>query len=82
MNGKDAIKALMKLRKFGSPALAKKLGYSTTSGVTERLRGKEDLRVNTFVKFLEAMDCTLIVKSNLNDRIVITINGKEEKDGE
>jgi hypothetical protein len=76
MKGKDAIKEIMKLRGFGSPALAKKLGYAAPSGVTERLRVRDDVNVNTLVQFLEAMDCTLVVKSNLNDRTEIVIDGK------
>ena len=80
MTGKEAVAKIMKVRGMGSPAMAKKLGYSTTSGVTERLYAKSDIRVDTFVKFLEALDCEVIIKSNLSDKRTWVVNGIAEDD--
>ena len=47
----------MTARGYTQTFLAKeKLGFATPSGVSERYRGKQSMRVDTFVKFLKAMD--------------------------
>ncbi|MDR2044895.1 MAG: hypothetical protein LBQ15_11155 [Clostridium sp.] len=38
------------------------MNYTTPSDVTEKLRRKESIRVDTFVKFLSALDGTLLVR--------------------
>ena len=69
MNAKQIVAEVMKKRGFTNAALAEKLKYPTPSGVSERLRGKQDMRVDTLVKFLEAMDCEVIIRSKLNDKL-------------
>lgn len=81
MLGKEVVEKLMKLRGMSMPVLAKKLGYATTSGVSERLYGKQDMRCDTLAKFLEALDCEIIIKSKLNDKTAWVVNGKSEADG-
>jgi transcriptional regulator with XRE-family HTH domain len=78
MNAKEIVSEIMEKRGFTNSALAKKLGFSTASGVSERLRGKQDMRVDTLVKFLEAMDCEVIVKSKLGDKMTWTIDVSKE----
>ena len=78
MNAIQIVSEVMKKRGFTNAALAKKLGYSTASGVSERLRGKKDMRVDTLVQFLEAMDCEVIIKSKIGDKEQWTVNVKEE----
>lgn len=78
MNAKQIVAEVMKKRGFTNAALADKLNYSTASGVSERLRGKQDLRADTLVKFLEAMDCEVIIKSKLNDKMEWKIDLKQE----
>ncbi len=63
MNIEKIIKEIMLKRGYTQKFLATKLGFSTTSGVSEKLRRKEGMRVNTFVKFVNAMECDVIVKS-------------------
>ena len=41
--------------------LRDRLGYKTVSGVSERLRGKS-IKVDTFVRFLDALGYELIVQ--------------------
>lgn len=79
MTGKEVVEKVMKLRGMSSPVLADKLGYSHPSGVTERLRGSQDMRADTLAKFLEAMDCEIIIRSKLDDRTKWVINGEREK---
>ena len=78
MNAKQIVSEVMKKRGFTNSALAEKLNYPTPSGVSERLRGKQDMRVDTLVKFLEAMDCEVVVKSKLNDKTEWVIDLKQE----
>lgn len=68
MNAKQIVSEIMKKRGFTNSALAEKLGYPTVSGVSERLRGKQDMRVDTLAKFLEAMDCEVVIRSKLSDK--------------
>ena len=79
MNGKQIVANIMKMRGYTNAALASKLEYPTVSGVSERLRGKQDMRVDTLVKFLEAMDCEVVVKSKLSDKTVWVIDGKQDE---
>ena len=62
MTDKEIIKTIMKNHKISSPTLANQLGYKQPSGVTEKLRRKQSMRVDTFSSFLQAMGCTLTVK--------------------
>ena len=70
MNSKQIVAEVMNLRGFSQKMLAEKLGYSTVTGVANRLNGKStrDMNVNTLVQFLSAMDCKLVVKSNTKDK--------------
>ena len=81
MLGKEVVSMAMKLRGMSAPVLAGKLGYATTSGVSQRLYCKQDMRVDTLAKFLKELDCKIIVKSNLSDKTVWVIDGVAE-DGE
>ena len=69
MNAKNTVKEIMKVRGQNYRTLAKKLGYVTqegeglASGVANRLSGAQEMRVDTLVKFLAAMDCELVIKS-------------------
>lgn len=69
MKPEDIIKALMKLRGFSNYSLADKMGYSTASGVSEKLRRKQGMRVDNLVSFAEAMDCEVIIRSKLKDKM-------------
>ena len=76
MNGKKAVVEIMKAKGYTSKLLAEKLGYTTVSGVTERLRGAQDMRVDTLVKFLEQMDCELIIRSRTEDKLVWKVDAE------
>ena len=78
MLGKEVVAKVMKMRGMSGPVLAKKLNYATTSGVSERIYGKHDMRADTLAKFLEALDCELIVKSTVGKKETWVINGQPE----
>lgn len=78
MNGKQTVVEIMKAKGFTYNLLAKKLGYNAASGVSERLRGAQDMRVDTLVKFLEQMDCELVVRSTTKDKMEWIIGQKED----
>jgi transcriptional regulator with XRE-family HTH domain len=75
MKDKEIIKAAMTARGYSQTFLAKeKLGFATPSGVSERLRGKQSMRVDTFVKFLKAMDFEVVVRSKTSSKEEWTVN--------
>ena len=78
MNAKQIVSEIMKKRGFTNAALAEKLNYPTASGVSERLRGKQDMRADTLVKFLEAMDCEVIIRSKLSDKMEFKVEISED----
>ena len=87
MNAKDTVKEIMKVRGHNLRTLATKLGYVSQNGdvlptgVSNRLSGAQEMRVDTLVKFLAALDCELVIKSKTADKQEWTIT-LEEKDGE
>ena len=62
MTEKEIVNEAMKIKGFSQLQLAKALGLKTQSGVSERLRGKS-MRVDTFVKFMNALGFEVIVKN-------------------
>lgn len=62
MTDKEILRELMRINSITSSALAKKSGYKTPSGITEKFRRKGSMHIDTFVKILTALDSTLIVR--------------------
>lgn len=67
MTDKEILRELMKANGVSSPVLAEKLGYKTASGVTEKLRRKESMRLDTFARFLSALGGTIVVRQGDNE---------------
>ena len=74
MNAKNTVREIMKLRGHNNRTLAEKLGYVSQNGdvlptgVANRLSsGAQEMRVDTLVKFLEQLDCKLVIKSRTAD---------------
>ena len=62
----NEVKIIEMIREPSNPkvtidVLRERLGYKTVSGVSERLRGKS-MKVDTFVKFLDALGYEVIVQ--------------------
>ena len=68
MMGMEVVKLLMTERKISNKFLAEKLNYKTPSGVSERLRGSQDMRADTLAAFLAALDCELVIKEKTGDK--------------
>lgn len=66
MNVDKILKEIIAKKGYTQKSLAHKLGYEHTSGVSEKLRRKEGMRLDTFVKILNAMECEVIIKSKTN----------------
>lgn len=65
MTAKEIIRSLMKTRGHTYESLANKMGYARPSGVSERVRDDNGMRISTLVKMLDSMDCELVVRSKL-----------------
>lgn len=82
MNAKQTVAEVMNLRGWSQKKLAEKLGYSTVTGVANRLNGKntKDMNVNTLVKFLSLMECEVVVRSTTKDKTewVISLDDETE----
>jgi hypothetical protein len=75
----------MKLRGHSFATLAKKLGIINkndgkplASGVSERLRASQEMRVDTLINFLNALDCELVIRSNTKDKTEWKVTLDEE----
>lgn len=85
MNSKNTVKEIMKLRGHNLRTLAKKLGYVSQegdvlpTGVANRLSGAQEMRVDTLIKFLDALDCELIIKSKTADKQEWTISLEDKE---
>lgn len=67
MTDKEIMEAAMKAHNYNKAILAKKIGYAYGSGVTQCMRGRQAMRCDTFVKFLQEMGFRVIVESTLAD---------------
>lgn len=66
MNIETIIKEIIAKKGYTQKSLAAKLGYEHTSGVSEKLRRKGGMRLDTFVKILNAMECEVVIRSKTN----------------
>lgn len=82
MNSKQIVADRMKQRDYTYEVLAKKLGYKTISGLSERLRGKHEMRVDTLLAMLQALDCELIIRSTLKDGVEYVVTLDKDSAGE
>ena len=68
MKPKEIIRELMKTKGYSNLSLAKKLGKSTPTTVSNALSRENGMRIDTFMKMLDALDCDIIVRSRLKDK--------------
>lgn len=62
------LREIMALRGFTYQTLAEKCGYKTHTGVSTKMERANGMRVDTLLKFLNAMDCELVIRSKLSDK--------------
>lgn len=79
MNEIAIVKDLLKIKKVSHAVLAKKMGFATSSGVSNRLQGKS-MTVEALVKILDALDCELIIRNKIGDKEtwVVGNDGRKE----
>lgn len=65
---KKIIRTIMLIRGLTNETLSKKCGYTTASGVSNVIGRENKMKIETLLKFLEAMDCELVVRSKLADK--------------
>lgn len=66
MNIENIIREIITKKGYTQKSLANKLGYEHASGVSEKLRRKGGMRLDTFVKILNAMECEVVIRSKTN----------------
>lgn len=80
MNASELIKAVMSEKGYSAATLAKKLGCSTASFVSEKLRRENGMRTDWFVKMLNAMDCEIVIKDTIGEKKTWKLSNESDKD--
>ena len=65
---KKIIKMIMLLRGFTNATLAEKCGYTSPSGVRNVINREYSMKVENLLKFMDAMDCEVVIRSKLADK--------------
>lgn len=63
MNDKQIIKEALKVRGYTQVYLAEKAGYASQSGIGQIISAQKGMRIDNFIKLLEAMDFEVVVRS-------------------
>jgi hypothetical protein len=79
MNEIEIVKELMKTKKASGAVLAKKMGFSTASAVTNRLQSKT-MTVEVLIKLLNAMDCELVIRNKVGDKESFIVNNENRNE--
>jgi len=78
MKAKLIVKELMKKRGHTHESLSKKLGYANASCTSRLVNREGDMSISVLLKFLEAMDCELVIKSKLDDKTIWKVDDTEK----
>ena len=65
---KKIIKMIMLLRGFTNATLDEKCGYTSPSGVSNVINREYSMKVENLLKFMDAMDCEVVIRSKLADK--------------
>lgn len=68
MDDKEILVEAIKKRDYNQSILAREMGYKTAGGVSERIRGKQAMRCDTFWKFLDKLGFEVVVRSKRTDK--------------
>lgn len=79
MTSRDIILENMKSQGITNKALAERLGYLYASGVSERLRGSNSMKIDVLLKFLDVLDCDLVVRQRENNQEWVIGDESENK---
>lgn len=75
MNEKEIVRDMMKTFGFNQTDLAAKTGYKSAAAISEILN-RRGMRVEILQKLVEAMDCTLVIRSDNHEW---TIGGEKKE---
>lgn len=78
MKADAIIKNIMKCCGYNPTTLAAKLGKSTSSAVANPLTRKNNMRLNTFLTMISAMDCEVVVRSRNDNRTEWKLTDEDE----
>ena len=79
MNEIEIVKAMMGIKKASGAVLAKKLGYNTPSGVTNRLQSKT-ITVEKLIELLDALDCELVIRHKMGDKETFVVDNENRNE--
>lgn len=67
MKSTTVVAELMKDKGISMARMAEKMGYKTPSCISDRIYNKHDMRADILAKFLDELDCELVIRSKLKD---------------
>ena len=70
MKSNEVVRAAMKADGISQANLAAKLNYKTQSGVSNALNRENGMRVDVFVKLMNAMDYEVVVRRDEEEFVV------------
>lgn len=79
MTAADAIKEGMKRRSMTMAKLAERMGFKNAQVVSNRLANKSGMRIDTLIRFMNAMGYDVVIKDRMNDAEIVLTMGEEEK---
>lgn len=79
MTAADAIKEGMKRRSMTMTKLAERMGFKNAQVVSNRLANKSGMRIDTLIRFMNAMGYDVVIKDRMNDAEIVLTMGEEEK---
>lgn len=79
MTAADAIKEGMKRRNMTMAKLAERMGFKNAQVVSNRLANKSGMRIDTLIRFMNAMGYDVVIKDRMNDAEIVLTMGEEEK---
>ena len=78
MTAADAIKEGMKRRSMTMTKLAERMGFKNAQVVSNRLANKSGMRIDTLIRFMNAMGYDVVIKDRMNDAEIVLTMGEDE----
>lgn len=78
MTAADAIKEGMKRRNMTMAKLAERMGFKNAQVVSNRLANKSGMRIDTLIRFMNAMGYDVVIKDRMNDAEIVLTMGEDE----
>ena len=86
MTDKEILRAAIRKRDYNQPLLAEGMGYATPSSIAQRLRCKQSMRCDIFVKFMDFLGFDVVIRSRRADKTEWILSfdkgtGESQKEG-